>query len=228
MRLLLALIWAEPLHAHGLGEAEARHQYGRFPGGRGTRTSQARIAIRSPPGRRWWKPPSARRRTTRAACSSCRGRCAPPARARSGASGCAPPARPGARPLGELNGPIETHLQGYAREGRRHLDRALELDPDHAWAHGALGMWHLEILQHAGPALGGELYGATAEKGLRALRPCARVGAREHRAALWLRVLLLAVGRGAYGRPAAELLAAASRCWRFLRLRADQPRKPSP
>ena len=38
MRLLPALIWAEPLHAHGLGEAEARHQYGRFPRGRGTRS----------------------------------------------------------------------------------------------------------------------------------------------------------------------------------------------
>jgi hypothetical protein len=59
--------------------------------------------------------------------------------------------------LGELTGPIEAHVQGYAREAGRHLDRALELDPDHTWAQAALGIWRLEIVRHAGPALAGAL-----------------------------------------------------------------------
>ena len=77
-------------------------------------------------------------------------------------------------------------------------------------------MWHLQLVCHAGPALAGELYGATAEK---ALAQCARalelapesIGLR-----FGCGVSLLAVGRGAYGRQAAELLCAARACRRAM------------
>jgi hypothetical protein len=68
--------------------------------------------------------------------------------------------------LAELEDPISAHVNGYAKEGKALLDQALALDPDNAWAQALLGIWHLRIVQRAGAALAGSLYGADRETGL--------------------------------------------------------------
>jgi len=67
--------------------------------------------------------------------------------------------------IGAHEGPITAHLDGYAREAKEHIDRALTLAPDYAWVHGVLGMWHLQIVRHGGPALARELYAASRQDG---------------------------------------------------------------
>lgn len=66
---------------------------------------------------------------------------------------------------------VGAQANGYAPEGRKLIELALELAPDNPWAHGLLGMWHLQVVRHAGPALGSSLYGANEQEGLAA---CAR------------------------------------------------------
>jgi hypothetical protein len=68
--------------------------------------------------------------------------------------------------LAELGGPISAHVNGYAKEGKALLDRALALDPDSAWARALLGIWHLRIVQRAGDALAEGLYGASRAAGV--------------------------------------------------------------
>ncbi len=72
--------------------------------------------------------------------------------------------------------PITAHFKGYADEGKTHLDRALVLAPDYPWAHGLLGIWHLQIVKHASPALADRWYGATREAGLRHCAKAAELG----------------------------------------------------
>jgi len=67
--------------------------------------------------------------------------------------------------IGERQGPITAHLDGYAREAKDHVDRAMALAPDYAWTHGVLGVWHLQIVRHGGPALAKELYAASTDDG---------------------------------------------------------------
>jgi len=62
--------------------------------------------------------------------------------------------------------PIGAHFEGSAHEGKALLDRALALAPDHAWAHGMLGVWHLRLIKHAGPLLAQSLYDASLDRGL--------------------------------------------------------------
>jgi tetratricopeptide (TPR) repeat protein len=68
--------------------------------------------------------------------------------------------------LAELDDPISAHVNGYAKEGKALLDRALALDPNNAWAQALLGMWHLRIVQRAGDALAEGLYGASRAAGV--------------------------------------------------------------
>ena len=58
---------------------------------------------------------------------------------------------------------VSAHVNGYARRGKALIDQALALDPDNAWAHALLGMWHLRIVARAGDALAASLYGASRE-----------------------------------------------------------------
>jgi hypothetical protein len=81
--------------------------------------------------------------------------------------------------LGELEDPVTAHLNGYARQGRALLDRALALHPDNAWARALLGMWHLRIVERAGDALAANLYGATRKAGVEL---CAETLAAPHEA----------------------------------------------
>lgn len=56
--------------------------------------------------------------------------------------------------------------QGIGGRIQESLDRALELDPDHADAHTAYGLYHAEILNKVGRMIGGMTYGASADKAL--------------------------------------------------------------
>jgi hypothetical protein len=61
---------------------------------------------------------------------------------------------------------VGAQMNGYVEEGKRLIDQALALAPDDAWAHGLLGMWHLQVVRHAGQALARSLYGADVQTGL--------------------------------------------------------------
>jgi hypothetical protein len=69
--------------------------------------------------------------------------------------------------LADLEDPLIAHVHGYARQGKALIDRALALDPDNAWAHALLAMWHLHIVARAGDALAASLYGASRATGLK-------------------------------------------------------------
>jgi tetratricopeptide (TPR) repeat protein len=71
---------------------------------------------------------------------------------------------------GRLLDSIEAQSEGLAEKGRAALDRALELDPQNAWARASLGGWHLEIVRRAGPVLASTLFGASKSEGLRNFR----------------------------------------------------------
>jgi tetratricopeptide (TPR) repeat protein len=61
---------------------------------------------------------------------------------------------------------VGAQMNGYVEEGKRLIDQALALAPDDPWAHGLLGMWHLQVVRHAGRTLAGSLYGADPRTGL--------------------------------------------------------------
>jgi hypothetical protein len=195
MRLLLPLlaltvIWAEPLHAHGLGEAEARYRQGDF-----LVAAELGRTLASTDG----DTLAARATLVEAAF-----RAQKDDKSRLFELAAADARRALARDpehvdahlqlalalghLGESNGPIEGHLQGYAREGKRRLDRALGLDrttPGRRARRGCGTSKSCGTQALRSPANST----VRRSKRPRALRPRARTGAREHRAALWLRRL---------------------------------------
>ncbi len=56
--------------------------------------------------------------------------------------------------------------QGLGGKIRNSLDRALELAPDHAEAHTAMGLYHAEIIAKVGKLMGSMTYGASADKAI--------------------------------------------------------------
>lgn len=54
--------------------------------------------------------------------------------------------------------------QGLGGKIRKSLDRALEIDAQHAEAHTALGLYHAEIIAKVGKLVGSMTYGASADK----------------------------------------------------------------
>ena len=61
---------------------------------------------------------------------------------------------------------IKALSQGIGGKIQTSLQNALELDPDHAEAHTAMGMYHAEIINKVGKMLGKMTYGASAAKAL--------------------------------------------------------------
>jgi tetratricopeptide (TPR) repeat protein len=55
--------------------------------------------------------------------------------------------------------------QGLAGKVRESLDKTLKLEPKHAEAHTALGLYHCEIINKVGSLMGGLTYGAKAATG---------------------------------------------------------------
>ena len=64
-------------------------------------------------------------------------------------------------------GGIKAHFEGWGSEARSHIDRALAINENNAWAHAALGGWHLEIV-HEGGVIGAAIYGASLRAGIEA------------------------------------------------------------
>lgn len=56
--------------------------------------------------------------------------------------------------------------QGLGGKIRKSLDRALELAPDHAEAHTAMGLYHAEVISKVGKLVGSMTYGASADKSI--------------------------------------------------------------
>jgi tetratricopeptide (TPR) repeat protein len=56
--------------------------------------------------------------------------------------------------------------QGLGGKIKDHLDTAIELEPEHAEAHTASGLYHAEIIDKMGAMLGGMTYGAKKPKAL--------------------------------------------------------------
>lgn len=60
--------------------------------------------------------------------------------------------------------------QGLAGKVKAALERTLEIEPDHAEAHTALGLYHAEVVSKVGGLIGGLTYGAKAATGETLLR----------------------------------------------------------
>lgn len=56
---------------------------------------------------------------------------------------------------------VKAVKQGYAGKIRESLERTLKLEPDHAEAHTALGLYHAEIIDKIGKLIGSMTYGAS-------------------------------------------------------------------
>jgi len=56
--------------------------------------------------------------------------------------------------------------QGLGGRIRKSLDRAVALEPEHAEAHTALGLYHAEVIAKVGKLVGSMTYGASADKAL--------------------------------------------------------------
>ena len=61
---------------------------------------------------------------------------------------------------------VKALSQGLGGKIQSSLERALELQPDHAEAHLALGMYHAEVIEKVGKMLGKLTYGASADTAL--------------------------------------------------------------
>jgi tetratricopeptide (TPR) repeat protein len=109
--------------------------------------------------------------------------------------------------LGRMDGSLAAHFAGYAEEARKHIDRALVLDPESAWANALSGGWNLEIVRDGG-MLGETIYGASLDKGLAAYRRALEIEPGNAAIAYQYALQLLALG-GAPHR--AEVLRALSR-----------------
>lgn len=65
-----------------------------------------------------------------------------------------------------VKGYIKSHFAGRAREAEQVIDRALDIDPRHAWSQAAKGAWHAELVAVGGALVVGALYRASARKAI--------------------------------------------------------------
>jgi tetratricopeptide (TPR) repeat protein len=61
---------------------------------------------------------------------------------------------------------VKAVKQGYAGKIRTSLEQTLELEPDHAEAHTAFGLYHAEIIDKMGKLIGSMTYGASESEAL--------------------------------------------------------------
>ncbi len=61
---------------------------------------------------------------------------------------------------------VKAIKQGFATKIRNSLEQALELEPDHAEAHTAMGLYHSEIIDKMGKMIGSMTYGASESEAL--------------------------------------------------------------
>ncbi|MEI6591680.1 MAG: hypothetical protein WCL47_00470 [Holophagaceae bacterium] len=67
---------------------------------------------------------------------------------------------------------VKALAQGLGGKIKDSLTRALELDPEHADAHAALGTYHAEVIDKVGSLMGSLTYGAKEKIGLEHYRTC--------------------------------------------------------
>ena len=63
-------------------------------------------------------------------------------------------------------GLVRARLDNDPAQAREHLEAALKIQSDNAYALAALGGWHIEVVRTGGDFLAGRLYGASREQGL--------------------------------------------------------------
>lgn len=73
---------------------------------------------------------------------------------------------------------IKALRQGVGGKILASLRKTLELEPDHAEAHTALGMYHAEVIDKVGKLLGGVTYGASESEALEHFRSALRLTPR--------------------------------------------------
>lgn len=65
--------------------------------------------------------------------------------------------------------------QGLGGKIKKSLDRAIELEPLHAEAHTALGLYHAEVISKVGKLVGSMTYGASADKSMEHFKEAIRI-----------------------------------------------------
>jgi tetratricopeptide (TPR) repeat protein len=70
---------------------------------------------------------------------------------------------------------IKAVAQGLAGRVRTHLERAIELEPRHAEAHVALGLYHTELIGKLGSIAAGLTYGASRDRALEQFRQAVKL-----------------------------------------------------
>lgn len=108
--------------------------------------------------------------------------------------------------LGRMDGSLTAHFAGYADEARTHIDLALALDPQSAWAYALDGGWNLEISRDGG-LLGEHLYGASPEKGMASYRKALSLEPGNTAIAYQYALQLLAIGGATHRAEAHRVLA---------------------
>ncbi|MGV8995527.1 MAG: hypothetical protein ACOH12_01100 [Parvibaculaceae bacterium] len=99
--------------------------------------------------------------------------------------------------IGRIDGNIAAHFGGLAHDARSHIDRALKIDPDNAWANALDGGWNLEIVRGGG-LLGETLYGASFDKGIAAYRRALQIEPQNTAIAYQFALQLLGANATAY------------------------------
>lgn len=101
---------------------------------------------------------------------------------------------------------------GTAAKVRKHLDAALDLEPKHAEAHVALGLYHAEIVAKIGSMLAGITYRASAEAGLEHFRRARKLAPDSPIVRIEYANGLMLLNAADHAKEAAELYAQAAAC----------------
>ena len=67
---------------------------------------------------------------------------------------------------GKSQGVMASQFEGLVSVTRRHIDRALELEPDNPWALAISGGWHMELARRDPIGITSLIYGARRSKGM--------------------------------------------------------------
>lgn len=67
-----------------------------------------------------------------------------------------------------MEGPMKAHVAGHGSEAQGLIAKAIEREPNSAWAHAADGGWNAEVVRRGGGLLASLIYGASKKKAFRA------------------------------------------------------------
>lgn len=104
---------------------------------------------------------------------------------------------------------LEALAAGYGTQIRKHLERTLELEPKHAEAHIALGLYHAELVKTLGSLAARLTYGASGQEAIGHFRQAVRLAPRSVVARVEYAHGLALLGGDAHRREIDELCAQA-------------------